>query len=516
MTTSAPPAPPAAPGPSVAQKGLKLGAIGLISSIVIAVASTAPAYSLTSALGSVAGEVGAKSPIIILIAFVPMLFISYAYKALNNVDPDCGTSFTWVARAFGRRTGWITGWVIVAADVIVMANLAQIAGSYTYQLLGLTDLANNTWAVTVLGCGWTLLMTLIAWVGIELSARMQVILLGLELLVLAIFAVVALIAVYSGHGSETSTHVSFGWFSPAGLTAAELSAGFLAGVFIYWGWDSAVAANEETTDSKVTPGRAAVISTVILLGIYLLVTVAAQAYAGTGETGIGLLNPDNSADVLSGVGQGVMGTWGFKLLVLAILSSAAASAQTTILPTARTTLAMAAYRALPKSFGAVHPRYQTPTVSTWAMGIVSIVFYAALTKFNPDALNDLILSIGLLIAFYYGLTGFASFWYFLRNGELKQGGKALWLKGILPLLGGVILLAAFIKSTIDFTKSDSGSTHFFGLGGPFVLGIGSILLGVILMIIYNIVAPAYFKGDTMRQGTVVTETGEVIPTSESG
>ena len=44
----------------------------------------------------VASEVGLKSPIIMLLAFIPMLFISYAYKALNKASPDCGTSFTWV------------------------------------------------------------------------------------------------------------------------------------------------------------------------------------------------------------------------------------------------------------------------------------------------------------------------------------------------------------------------------------------------------------------------------------
>jgi amino acid transporter len=511
MATSAPPAP--ANAEPVARKGLKLGAIGLASSIVIAVASTAPAYSLTSALGSVAGEVGAKAPIIILIAFVPMLFISYAYKALNNVDPDCGTSFTWVARAFGPHTGWLTGWVIVAADVIVMANLAQIAGQYTYDLLGLDGVAGNTWAVTGLGCAWILLMTLISWIGIELSARTQIILLSLEVLILAIFAVVALVAVYAGHGSATSIHISGDWFLPTGLTPAALSAGFLAGVFIYWGWDSAVSVNEETKDAKVTPGRAAVISTVLLLAIYLVVTVAAQAYAGLGDKGLGLTNPDNSSDVLLGIGNAVLGGWGGKLLILAVLSSSAASAQTTILPTARTTLAMAAYKALPKSFAAVHPRYQTPTVSTWAMGFVSIAFYAGLTALDADALNDLILSIGLMIAFYYGLTGFASFWYFLRRGELRGDAKSLWLKGILPLLGGVILLAAFLKSAWDFTASDSGATSFFGLGGPFVLGIGSIVLGIVLMIVYNLVAPTFFRGRTLREGTVVTETGEVVATN---
>src|SRR5262252_1964637 len=101
MATTAPPAPPAQS--SVAGKGLKLGAIGLLSSIVIGVASTAPGYSLAATLGYIAKEVGTKGPVIMLLAFIPMLFISFAYKALNNVDPDCGTTFTWAARAFGPR-----------------------------------------------------------------------------------------------------------------------------------------------------------------------------------------------------------------------------------------------------------------------------------------------------------------------------------------------------------------------------------------------------------------------------
>ncbi|HEU5110556.1 MAG TPA: hypothetical protein VFT95_18605, partial [Micromonosporaceae bacterium] len=125
MTTTAPETTPGSPG--VAGKGLKLGAIGLLSSIVIAVASTAPGYSAAATLGGIAQEVGDRGPIIMLLAFLPMLFVSYAYKSLNNESPDCGTSFTWVARTLGRRTGWLVGWVIVVADIIVMASLAQIA-----------------------------------------------------------------------------------------------------------------------------------------------------------------------------------------------------------------------------------------------------------------------------------------------------------------------------------------------------------------------------------------------------
>ena len=86
-----------------------------------------------------------------LLAFIPMYFIAVAYAELNKREPDCGTTFTWAARAFGPRTGWMGGWGIIAADVIVMANLAQIAGSYGFLLFGLDSLADSTFWTTVAG-----------------------------------------------------------------------------------------------------------------------------------------------------------------------------------------------------------------------------------------------------------------------------------------------------------------------------------------------------------------------------
>ena len=120
-------------------KGLKTGAIGYVSNLVIGVASTAPAYSLAVTLGfvtAVAG-MGLHAPAVMIVSFIPMLLIAAAYNYMNKADPDCGTSFTWVTRALGPRLGWLTGWVIVAADVVVMATLAYIAGVYTFLLFGL-------------------------------------------------------------------------------------------------------------------------------------------------------------------------------------------------------------------------------------------------------------------------------------------------------------------------------------------------------------------------------------------
>src|SRR5712664_2669599 len=118
------------------EKGLKSGALGLISTTVMGVASTAPAYSLAATLGLMVAVVGLGSPIVAVLAFVPMFLTSIGYSELNKADPDCGTTFTWATRAFGPRTGWAGGWAIVAADILVMTSLAQVAGQYVFLLFG--------------------------------------------------------------------------------------------------------------------------------------------------------------------------------------------------------------------------------------------------------------------------------------------------------------------------------------------------------------------------------------------
>src|SRR6266496_4045211 len=405
-------------------KGLKSGALGLISSTVIATASVAPAYSIAATLVFVVGAVALQAPAVAVLAFVPMLLTSIGYSELNKADPDCGTTFTWATRAFGPKTGWFGGWAIVVADVLVMTSLAQVAGQYVFLLFNAQGIGSNATSgwVLLVGIIWIILMSAICYVGIEVSANFQKILLGIELTMLFVLSIVALVKVGTGHAPPGHLTPSISWLNPFHISSfSAFTSGIILMVFIYWGWDTAVAVNEETKDKNKTPGRAAILSTVILLVTYALVIFSMQSYAGIGTKLNVLRNLNNAGDVLSIQGSSVFGSGAFgsfltHLLLLMVLSSAAASTQTTILPTARTTLSMAAYRAIPKVFAKMHPRYLTPTVSTIVMGAIAIVVY---------------------IAFYYGLTGFACTWYYRRN--LTSSARNLWMQGILPSLGGLIL-----------------------------------------------------------------------------
>ena len=125
-------------------------------------------------------------------------------------------------------------------------------------------------------------MTWICYRGIELSARIQQALLGIEVFILGLFAVVALVKIYGSHPPSGSIKPSLSWFNPFAMNFGDLLVAILLGVFIYWGWDSGVAVNEESEDPAEGPGKAAVVSTLLLVLIYVVVSAAAQAFHGTG------------------------------------------------------------------------------------------------------------------------------------------------------------------------------------------------------------------------------------------
>ena len=465
-------------------KGLKADAIGYVSNVVIAVASVAPGYSLAATLGFVVAVVGLQAPAVFLLAFVPMFLIAYGYRYMNRADPDAGTTFAWAARAFGPTNGWVGGWAIFVADVVVMANLAAIAGTYTFLLFSWDSAAESTAAVTLVGVAWIVLMGLVCYIGVELNARTQRWLLTAEVVTLALFAIIALIKVYANDPAG-SVHPELSWFNPFAIDSfTALADGMLLAVFIYWGWDSGVAVNEESEDRREGPGKAAVVSTLLLLLIYVVVSTAAQAYGGAQPL------IDNSDDVLSFLGGEVFGSPLDKLLIIAVLTSAAASTQTTILPTARTTLSMAAHGALPKWMGHIHERHRTPDVATILMVVISVLFYVALTIVSEDVLADSIVSLGFLIAFYYGLTGFACAWYYRH--AFRRGLRASLGAIIAPLGGALILVGLFYKALHDYANPDNVSTELFGIGTPVWIGIGSLVLGYGIAIVGRVLAPTAF------------------------
>ncbi|MFI5663984.1 APC family permease [Streptomyces sp. NPDC051684] len=491
-------------------KGLGGNSVGLLGSAVIGVSTVAPVYCLTSTLGSTAGEVGLQMPAVFLAGFLPMLLVAFAYRELNKVMPDCGTSFTWTVKAFGPRVGWMCGWGLVIATIIVLSNLAGVATSYFWLLAG--EITNSTSvaalddnkAVHIVTCLVLIAAaTAISYRGMTATKGVQYTLVGLQLVVLAVFVAMAVAKAGSADFAATSVDFSWSWLNPFSVQSfGAFTAGLSLSIFMYWGWDTCLTANEETIGSDKTPGRAALIAMVVLVGSYLATGVAAQMVVGSGGKGLGLANPETSDNVFAALAGPVMGPTLGILLFIAVLASAAASLQTTFIPVARTVLAMSTYEALPASYARVHPKFRTPGRATVTAGVATGVFYTVMTLVSEHVLVDTIYALGLMICFYYALTAFACAWYF--KAELRGSVRDFAFKGLFPLLGGVLLSAVFVKTLVDMWNPAYGSgSSVFGVGSVFVIGVGLLLVGFVIMLVMARRSPSFFRGEVLNRQTPV-------------
>lgn len=485
-------------------KGLRANAVGLFGSVMLGISCVAPAYTLTATIGILASGVGVKIPWVFIAGFLPMFFAAFAYREFNRVAPDSGTSFTWTTKAFGPWVGWLGGWAAILATIIVISNLASVAVQFFYQFIGsllrndaLGSLWENGWINVGTCLAFLAIATWVAYRGIDTTEKVQVVLVLFQLGILALFAIMALAKAPANEG-----HIPFSWdwFSPGGLELSAFIAGLSGSIFAFWGWDSTLTVNEETKDAESTPGRAAVLTVTTILLTYLMVSVASLTFAGTSTEGLGLGNEEISSNVFGALAEPVMGYPLDLLLYLAVLASSAASLISTMLPTSRTMLAMAVYKAIPEKFAEINPKYQTPGFATVVAGTAAGVFYTVMYLLSQNVLTDTILSLGIMICFYYSLVAFGCVWFFRK--ELFTNLHNIVFKLLCPLLGGIGLIVVFGITLRDSASPDYGSgAQIGGVGLVLILGLGLILFGLVLMVLHRSRHPEFFRGETLRKDT---------------
>ena len=225
-----------------ADKGLAKGAVGVLGLIVIGISTIAPAYTLTAALGPTVAEVGTHLPAIFLAGFIPMLLVALGYRELNNRMPDAGTTFTWSTRAFGPWMGWMGGWGLIAATVIVLSNLAAVATDFLFIMLsqifnnpGIAELTRNLWINIPVTLVFLALAVWISYRGVQTAMVVQYVLVAFQILVLVWFSIAGFVHLGNGTAFD-ATPPSLEWFNPFGVgDITTFTAGVSLSIFIFWG-----------------------------------------------------------------------------------------------------------------------------------------------------------------------------------------------------------------------------------------------------------------------------------------
>ncbi|WP_210415975.1 APC family permease [Humibacter ginsenosidimutans] len=473
---------------------LKADGVSGAGAIVMAVAGSAPAYSIAATTALLIGAAGLAAPAALLWCGIPMLGIAWAFAYLGRSDVNAGASYSWVGRALHPILGYLSGWSLVISATIFMVAGALPAGQYTVSLFD-EKAAGNVWLVTGIGAIWFLVMAGCVLVGVTITALAQWIMSSIEVAILVVFGVIAIIKALSGAHTNGAAF-SWDWFGFghfSGMTGFIGAA--LIAAFYYWGWDVSSNLNEETTNGRKTAGIGGIIGVVIVFLLFEVFTIATQVMLP--EKTI-----EGSNNLIGDLGQAIIPGIGGKILIVAVMLSTIATLETTLIQVTRSLFAMGRDHTLPALFGTTHKKWKTPAFATLVVTGVSLVLFIGSNALGSvgDILNAAISSIGFQIAFYYALAGIAVVVAYRR--EIFKSVKNFLFIGLWPAIGAVFMAVVFvvsIPSQFESNPKDPGTAWLI-----IIIGIGTIAIGLVPMAIYWRKGHKYFSRRPL-------ETGEEIP-----
>jgi len=430
---------------------LRSGALSLTESLVMGVAGSAPGFSVSVALASLIGTAGVLAPGALIIFAIPMIGIAIAYKGLGARMPSAGAGYEWTSRMFGKPLGFASGWALLVASAVFTVTGSSPLGAATLSFVA-PHLADNVVLATAIGTAWFLIIGVVLMVGIGLTSKVQMIMSGIEIAILTVVLIAAAVHAIR-HGAVNPP--SWQWFSlnyPPGTFA---STGLLV-VFFYWGWDVTANLGEETTSKHDGAGTGGFLSVFVTAGYFV-------AFAAAALILFSIKDAQNFSDnlVYHIAEQAGLGRVGALAASLAVILSSVATLETQLLQFSRTLFAMGRDGSLPRVFGVIHERTQTPMNTMYLMlGLGTLLMFLA--SFMPSIgliLADSVKAIALQVSFYYGLAGLACAWLY-RDSWRTQPGRFL-VYGIYPLASALCLAAAGIYAFLTFDLL----TRIVGLGG---------------------------------------------------
>jgi amino acid transporter len=404
--------------------------IGLAGDWVIGAANAGPGLSLSVTLAAIAAATAYGSGPVILLCAVPMLIVAAAYRRLNAWNANSGAAFDWVGRSISPYLGWMTGWLMIMANLIGNVAAVTVLAPSVLAVAGQDQSAR--WPNIFIDTGVGVVMIGIAVIGIRLSARTQIVLAVVEYGIVIGLAIAATVF-WAGHHAGTYPP-STGWLSLNGIGGkGSLSAGLLFAVFMFVGWDGSANVSEETHRPRVNPGRAVVLVVVFLGLFYALSTMALQ----------GAVSPHalqaNAAAPLVYIGHVIGGTWLGRLAGLAVALSVVAGTGTGFVVLGRIGFGMSSTGALPASLGNLSTRFGTPVLATIIPGALFLVvtWVYLLVGSIAGAFSALVAGTGILFTLYYILTEAAMIAYYRRRIFSSPVGAVA--DGLLPLAAAAFL-----------------------------------------------------------------------------
>lgn len=377
--------------------------------------------------GGVFHDSGGMAPLAYIVALFAMMFSANSYAQMAQAFPMSGSVYTYVGRGIGRPVGFVAGWMILLDYLLIPCLLYLAAGIAMNGIIPAVPIW--VWLIA-----FVLLNTLINYMGIEFTARVNKIMLILELLVLVIFLVVGLVAVAQGKGRGFSFDSFFnsGTFSlPLLFGAASIA------VLSFLGFDGISTLAEENSGSSKSLGRSMIAALAMVGVLFVVQTWVASMLV---EDPAALLQDGDPAG--TAFYEAAANAGGQFMFVLTAAATAVAwgfaNALVAQAATSRLLFAMARDRQLPHFLSKINAKHRVPVNATFVVAAISLVLGIYLTLL-PDGLVAIsaLVNFGALTAFL--VLNVSVIWWFIFRLKSRR-----WFVHLVFPLAGIVILALVI------------------------------------------------------------------------
>lgn len=377
-----------------------------------------------SVFGFVWNESRGMVPLAYVVGLVGMFFTAMSYASMAGAFPVAGSVYSYVGRGLHHIAGFFSGWLILLDYILVPALL------YIFSAVALRPLVPNVphWAWLL---GFITFNAIINMIGVQLTARVNRYMLALELATLALFLVLGLAALHAGRGAGALTVQPV--YNPELFSFATVTGATSIAVLSFLGFDGISTLAEESRGGQHAVGRATLLS-LLLVGVLFI----AQTWVATDlARGMTFSSPETA---FYEIAERAGGAWlRVTCLCAVVLAAGIANAMVAQAAVARILYAMARDRKLPAVLAKIHPRFQTPYVSTLVVAGVSLL----VGLFFAKRVDDLSRVVN-----FGALSGFLLLHLSVINHFFIRARSGNWLRHLLIPVGGLVVIG-FVLYEMD-------------------------------------------------------------------
>ncbi|WP_434707588.1 APC family permease [Pseudomonas sp. R1-1] len=380
--------------------------------------------------GYVNAEAPGMVPLAYIIGMVAMLFTALSYGSMAKAFPIAGSVYSYAQRGLNQHVGFIAGWLMLLDYLLIPPLL------YVYAAMALNHLYPDIPKVGFI-LAFLVSATFVNLRGITFTARMNIVFLLAQLVVLGIFLLYAWNALHNGGGNGELTLAPL--YHPETFNFALLMQAVSIAVLSFLGFDAiSTLAEEIKGDPGKSVGKAALLTLLVMGVIFVVQTWIATDLAA----GMGFKSADTAFYEIAEIAAG---SWLATLTAVATaLAWGVAVAITSQAAVSRLLFGMARDGKLPKVLAKVHPKHNTPYLSIYLVAVLSLVICYLFIN-SVDTLTSLV-NFGALSGFMLlHLTVINYYWRRRKSGQIVR-------HLLCPVVGFIIVAAIMYNMGVDAQK----------------------------------------------------------------